>query len=65
MSQGVVDLIKLFVVNMFTLFESYTFSNHRKIRVTLIQWSIIQKSVSIFTPKSFMRSAQGFIKKLK
>ncbi len=37
-------------------FESYIFPQHRKIMFTLIKWSSLQTSVSIFTPKSFMRS---------
>ncbi len=48
-----VDLIKLFCVNVFTLFLSYIFSKHRKIMSTWKQWSSLQKSVSKFTPKKF------------
>ncbi len=41
-------------------FESYIFSQDRKIMVTLTKWCSLQKSVSKFTPKSFMRSTPGF-----
>ncbi len=34
-------------------FESYVFSQHRKIIVTLMQWSSLQKSMSKFTPKNY------------
>jgi hypothetical protein len=45
--------MKNFGINFVTLFESYIFSQHRKIMVTLMQWSSFQKSVSKFTPKKF------------
>jgi len=34
-----VDLIKLFGANLLALFESFIFSQDRKIMVTLIKWS--------------------------
>ncbi len=37
--------------NFFTPFESYIFSQHRKIMVILMQRSRLQKSVSKFMPK--------------
>ncbi len=48
-----VNLIKLFGHKFNHSFESYTFSKHRKIMVTLIQWSSFPNSVTKFTPKKF------------
>ncbi len=36
-----------------TFFESYSFSQDRKIMVALIKWYSLQKSVSKFMPKKF------------
>ena len=47
-----VDLIKL-KINLLTLFESFIFSQDRKIMIVLIKWSSLQKSESKFTPKKF------------
>ncbi len=47
------DLIKLFSVNLLTLFKSFIFSQDRKIMNALIKWSSLQKSVIKFTPKKF------------
>ncbi len=45
---------KTFLVYIYSLFyESYIFSHHWKIRVTLMQWPSLQESVSKFTPKQF------------
>ncbi len=49
----------IFGVNLHTLFESYIFSQHRKIIVTLIQWSSLQKSMSKLMPKKFIRLTPG------
>jgi hypothetical protein len=47
------DLISqnFFGVNLHTLFLSCIFPQHRRILVTLMQWSSLQKSVSKFTTK--------------
>ncbi len=38
---------------LLTLFESFIFSQDRKIVNALIKWSSLQKSVTEFTPKKF------------
>ncbi len=46
-----VNLIKLFGVNLLTLFGSYIFSQDRKIMVTLINWSSLKKCEKIYVKK--------------
>ncbi len=50
------NLIKLFGVNLITLFKSCIFSQHRKIMSALKEWSSLQKSVSKVTPKRFYKN---------
>jgi hypothetical protein len=45
-----VNITKLFWHKFIHFVESYTISKYRKIMVTLMQWSSLQKSMSKFTP---------------
>ncbi len=56
-----VDLIKLFTVNLLTLFGKLDhFINISNIYSIFMKRSSFQNRVSKFTPKKFMRSTPGF-----
>jgi hypothetical protein len=61
-----VDLIKLFAVNLLTLFcKLDLFIKMPQILLMFIKWSSLHKSVSKFTPKMFYEIDPQFHKKYK